>query len=64
MINAKQKRDEFLEELLPEKIKGAQVELKTYILDSFGSPIRLDYGTGHEMAFLFFLLSLKKTRIR
>lgn len=30
-------------------------ELKFYLLNSFGSQIRLDYGTGHELAFLAFL---------
>jgi len=29
-------------------------------MDSYGSNIRLDYGTGHEMAFTLFLLSLKE----
>lgn len=31
-----------------------------YLEDSYGSNVRLDYGTGHEMAFAFFLLALKK----
>lgn len=52
--------DAFLTDILPEKIKGASIELKTYLMDSYGSAIRLDYGTGHEMAFTFFLLSLKE----
>lgn len=30
-------------------------ELKAYFLASFGSPQRLDYGTGHELSFLAFL---------
>jgi serine/threonine-protein phosphatase 2A activator len=33
-------------------------ELKPYILDAFGNPIRIDYGTGHEAAFLMFLIVL------
>jgi len=48
----------FLEDLLPLEIQGASIELKTYLMDSYGSAIRLDYGTGHEMAFIFFLFSL------
>jgi serine/threonine-protein phosphatase 2A activator len=34
---------------------SAAEELKTYLLGSFGSPQRLDYGTGHELSFLAFL---------
>jgi len=30
-------------------------ELGGYLLGSFGSPERLDYGTGHELSFLVFL---------
>ena len=30
-------------------------ELKAYLLGSFGSSQRLDYGTGHELSFLAFL---------
>ena len=33
-------------------------ELKPYLLDAFGNPIRIDYGTGHEAAFLCFLIVL------
>lgn len=33
-------------------------ELQHYIENSFGSKIRLDYGTGHELSFLAFIASL------
>ncbi|KAL9042065.1 MAG: hypothetical protein Q9214_003896 [Letrouitia sp. 1 TL-2023] len=33
----------------------AQDELQSYLLGSFGSSQRLDYGTGHELSFLAFL---------
>ncbi|KAM0275121.1 hypothetical protein ACHAQH_007525 [Verticillium albo-atrum] len=35
-------------------------ELQAYLLGSFGSPQRLDYGTGHELSFLAFLAALYK----
>jgi serine/threonine-protein phosphatase 2A activator len=35
-------------------------ELQIYLLGSFGSPPRLDYGTGHELSFLAFLGALWK----
>ena len=35
-------------------------ELRAYLHDSFGHPVRLDYGTGHESSFIVFLLSLCK----
>lgn len=38
----------------------ARVELEAYLVGSFGSSQRLDYGTGHELSFLAFLGSLWK----
>ena len=38
-------------------------ELKTYLLDSFGSYERIDYGTGHELNFVVFMLCLFKLQI-
>ena len=35
-------------------------ELRSYLHDAFGHPVRLDYGTGHECSFIVFLLSLCK----
>ena len=34
------------------------LEIQAYLMDSFGNPTRIDYGTGHEMAFVMFLSSL------
>lgn len=39
---------------------SAMDELKAYLLGAFGSPQRLDYGTGHELSFLAFLGCLWK----
>jgi serine/threonine-protein phosphatase 2A activator len=35
-------------------------EVGSYLLGAFGSPQRLDYGTGHELSFLAFLGCLWK----
>lgn len=45
---------------LLEKWEGVGEELKVYLLGSFGSAQRLDYGTGHELSFLAFLGCLWK----
>ena len=36
----------------------ADDELNVYLANSFGDPIRIDYGTGHELNFIAFLLCL------
>lgn len=59
-----------LEEALPAKVwdyardaverADLKEELGKYILGSFGSSERLDYGTGHELSFLAFLAAIWK----
>ncbi|KAK5131220.1 hypothetical protein LTR08_001189 [Meristemomyces frigidus] len=44
----------------PETTASLIDELKAYLLGSFGSAQRLDYGTGHELSFLAFLGCLWK----
>jgi len=36
------------------------LELASYLLDAFGHPVRLDYGTGHESSFMVFLYATCK----
>lgn len=47
-------------DLLPENLHGATIELVPYLLDSFGNQTRIDYGTGHELSFILFLMALFK----
>jgi serine/threonine-protein phosphatase 2A activator len=59
--------DDMLDKYLPEKL-GAKsstdvspmLEIRAYLLGSWGSSQRLDYGTGHELSFLAFLACLWK----
>lgn len=39
---------------------SVQTELTAYLMGSFGSSQRLDYGTGHELSFIAFLACLWK----
>lgn len=55
--------DALLREGVLREVPEASVELRGYLLDSFGNPTRIDYGTGHEMAFVFFLCALFKIGI-
>lgn len=59
---------ELLEQYLPAHVLAykstsdvtAKGELEAYLIGAFGSPQRLDYGTGHELSFLAFLGCLWK----
>uniref|UniRef100_A0A914Z0Y9 Serine/threonine-protein phosphatase 2A activator n=1 Tax=Panagrolaimus superbus TaxID=310955 RepID=A0A914Z0Y9_9BILA len=53
-----ERADDLITKLLPEDKKEAKVELLPYLLDSFGNSTRIDYGSGHEVAFLFFIYCL------
>ncbi|EER19035.1 phosphotyrosyl phosphatase activator, putative, partial [Perkinsus marinus ATCC 50983] len=44
--------------ILGPELQPAVIELTPYILDSFGNPTRVDFGTGHETAFMAFLMVL------
>jgi serine/threonine-protein phosphatase 2A activator len=51
-----------LSSLLPEEFHAAIPLLLPYLLISFGSFTRIDYGSGHELSFATFLLSLTLLR--
>lgn len=52
--------EQLLSKLLPPRLHPATIEIRAYLLGSFGSPQRLDYGTGHELSFLAWLAALWK----
>lgn len=43
-------------EALEEAQEALAVELGEYLKDAFGDPVRLDYGSGHELHFFIFLI--------
>lgn len=49
---------QLLEAVLQPKNKGAAAELAGYLHDSFGNATRIDYGSGHELAFVALLCCL------
>lgn len=54
---------EILSKQLPSVDQQNVIELTAYIVDSFGNPTRIDYGTGHEMSFCMFLCGLYKVDV-
>lgn len=52
--------DDLLAKVLPAHLQAALVELRVYFMDSFGNQTRIDYGTGHELNFVMFLICLFK----
>lgn len=52
-----------VDSILPDNLKGALIELIPYLLDSFGNPTRIDYGSGHEACFLIFLFCLYELKV-
>lgn len=39
------------------------IELRAYLVESFGNQQRIDYGTGHEMCFVIFLMGVYKLEL-
>lgn len=56
----KAKSPELLKEALPAEFHPALIEITEYLTESFGNATRIDYGTGHELAFIMFLCALYK----
>lgn len=56
-----QRADELLTGMMPE-FGVAVPHVRPYLLTSFGSFVRMDYGTGHETSFAVFLLCLTLIR--
>lgn len=52
----KSQLDNYFSKFDPDNAK----ELRPYLEDSFGNRQRIDYGTGHELNFIIFLLGLYK----
>lgn len=50
----------YLQDVLHLRVHLAIPEIKAYLEESFGNATRIDYGTGHEMAFVMFLCCLYK----
>ena len=55
-----QSSEQLIRDLLPAYLHESAEELSVYLCDSFGNPTRIDYGTGHEMAFVMLLCGLFK----
>ncbi|KZT58918.1 PTPA-domain-containing protein [Calocera cornea HHB12733] len=49
-------------QLLPADLARALPFLTPHLLSALGNPTRMDYGTGHELSFLLFLLTLTLLR--
>lgn len=55
--------EDLLKKAFDEKYHEALPEIMTYLIESVGNSTRIDYGTGHEFAFVAFLCCLFKLEI-
>eukprot|EP00052_Salpingoeca_macrocollata_P025146 m.228473 g.228473 ORF g.228473 m.228473 type:complete len:384 (-) comp22386_c0_seq15:751-1902(-) len=53
-----ERAEALLQQLLPISKREAGIELRNYLIDSFGNKTRIDYGSGHELTFAAFLCCL------
>ncbi|EJD39044.1 Phosphotyrosyl phosphatase activator [Auricularia subglabra TFB-10046 SS5] len=53
-----ERADSLVAGILTDDLKDAVPLLTPYLVTSFGSFVRIDYGTGHELSFALFLLCL------
>ena len=49
--------------MLPQEKRNYADEISVYLIEGFGNSTRIDYGTGHEMAFVMFLCALFKIEV-
>ncbi|XP_064104121.1 serine/threonine-protein phosphatase 2A activator-like [Macrobrachium nipponense] len=56
----KENGEELVKKMLPEKYHSAVPEVAVYLVESVGNSTRIDYGTGHELAFVMFLTCIFK----
>ncbi|XP_068221485.1 serine/threonine-protein phosphatase 2A activator-like [Palaemon carinicauda] len=56
----KEDGEDLVKKMLPEKYHSAIPEVTVYLVESFGNSTRIDYGTGHELAFVMFLTCIFK----
>lgn len=60
LMQVKSTSTALLQDTLDINLHVAIPEIKVYLEESFGNATRIDYGTGHEMAFIMFLCCLYK----
>ncbi|KAJ1771596.1 Serine/threonine-protein phosphatase 2A activator [Coemansia sp. RSA 1813] len=51
---------QLMADMLPKENHDAIVELTPYLIQAFGNATRIDYGSGHELSFVMWLLCLCK----
>lgn len=55
-----QEGDTLVKEIIGGELEKGSSEASVYLVESVGNSTRIDYGTGHELAFIMFLTCLYK----